>query len=108
MPTSPRRGRMRYGGWADVYPQGAGRIRNAPTSRTAALGIGPYGVARKGLDIFGKSDILNIQGCYRQTGGSPDSYKEVTAGLQAGRLLLFVIGLYEEANNADYQDTDLN
>ena len=28
--------------WADVYPQGAGRIRNAPTSRTAALGIGPY------------------------------------------------------------------
>ena len=28
--------------WADEYPQGAGRICNAPSSRTAALGIGPY------------------------------------------------------------------
>ena len=27
---------------ADEYPQGAGRICNAPSSRTAALGIGPY------------------------------------------------------------------
>ena len=27
---------------ADAYPQGAGRICNAPSSRTAALGIGPY------------------------------------------------------------------
>ena len=31
-------------GWADEYPQGAGRICNAPSSRTAALGIGPYRV----------------------------------------------------------------
>ena len=29
---------------ADEYPQGAGRICNAPSSRTAALGIGPYRV----------------------------------------------------------------
>ena len=29
-------------GRADEYPQGAGRICNAPSSRTAALGIGPY------------------------------------------------------------------
>ena len=34
-------------GRADEYPQGAGRICNAPSSRTAALGIGPYGVRRK-------------------------------------------------------------
>ena len=27
---------------ADEYPQGAGRICSAPSSRTAALGIGPY------------------------------------------------------------------
>ena len=27
---------------ADEYPRGAGRICNAPSSRTAALGIGPY------------------------------------------------------------------
>ena len=27
---------------ADEYPQGAGRICNAPSSRTAALGIGSY------------------------------------------------------------------
>ena len=27
---------------ADKYPRGAGRICNAPSSRTAALGIGPY------------------------------------------------------------------
>ena len=34
-------------GWADEYPQGAGRICNAPSSRTAALGIGPYNHDRK-------------------------------------------------------------
>ena len=33
--------------WADEYPQGAGRICNAPSSRTAALGIGPYRDSRK-------------------------------------------------------------
>ena len=27
---------------ADVYPQGVGRIRSAPSSLTAALAIGPY------------------------------------------------------------------
>ena len=32
---------------ADEYPQGAGRICNAPSSRTAALGIGPYKDSRK-------------------------------------------------------------
>ena len=32
---------------ADEYPQGAGRICNAPSSRTAALGIGPYRVRCK-------------------------------------------------------------
>ena len=32
---------------ADEYPQGAGRICNAPSSRTAALGIGPYTVRWK-------------------------------------------------------------
>ena len=32
---------------ADEYPQGAGRICNAPSSRTAALGIGPYNHDRK-------------------------------------------------------------
>ena len=31
---------------ADESPQGAGRICNAPSSRTAALGIGPCGVRR--------------------------------------------------------------
>ena len=32
------------------------------------------------LDIFAKSVILNIQGCYRQTSSSPSEYgKEVTA-----------------------------
>ena len=35
-------------------------------------------------------------------------YKEVTVGLLAGRLLLFVAGLDEEADNADDQDTKLN
>ena len=39
----PRRGSL----WADEYPQGAGRICNAPSSRTAALGIGPYTVRWK-------------------------------------------------------------
>ena len=34
-------------GRADEYPQGAGRICNAPSSRTAALGIGPYTVRWK-------------------------------------------------------------
>ena len=34
-------------GRADEYPQGAGRICNAPSSRTAALGIGPYNHDRK-------------------------------------------------------------
>ena len=32
---------------ADEYPRGAGRICNAPSSRTAALGIGPYNHDRK-------------------------------------------------------------
>ena len=32
---------------ADEYPRGAGRICNAPSSRTAALGIGPYRVRCK-------------------------------------------------------------
>ena len=32
---------------ADEYPRGAGRICNAPSSRTAALGIGPYTVRWK-------------------------------------------------------------
>ena len=32
---------------ADEYPRGAGRICNAPSSRTAALGIGPYKVRRE-------------------------------------------------------------
>ena len=32
---------------ADEYPQGAGRICNAPSPRTAALGIGPYKDSRK-------------------------------------------------------------
>ena len=39
--------------WADEYPQGAGRICNAPSSRTAALGIGPYRVRWK---IEGRAD----------------------------------------------------
>ena len=44
------------------------------------------------LDIFAKSVILKIQGCYRQTGGSPIDYKEVTAILgKMGRLLLFAV-----------------
>ena len=32
---------------ADEYPRGAGRICNAPLSRTAALSIGPYMVQQK-------------------------------------------------------------
>ena len=36
---------------ADEYPQGAGRICNAPSSRTAALGIGPYKVYRRFSDF---------------------------------------------------------
>ena len=38
-------------GRADEYPQGAGRICNAPSSRTAALGIGPYKVYRRFSDF---------------------------------------------------------
>ena len=34
---------------ADEYPQGAGRICNDPSSRTAALGIGPYKVYRRSV-----------------------------------------------------------
>ena len=51
---SLRRGR------ADEYPQGAGRICNAPSSRTAALGIGPhkdpmkiYGIATPVTSVTG-------------------------------------------------------
>ena len=36
---------------ADEYPQGAGRICNAPSSRTAALGIGPYIFYRRFSDF---------------------------------------------------------
>ena len=36
---------------ADEYPQGAGRICNAPSSRTAALGIGPYKLYRRFFDF---------------------------------------------------------
>ena len=36
---------------ADEYPRGAGRICNAPSSRTAALGIGPYKVYRRFSDF---------------------------------------------------------
>ena len=38
-------------GRADEYPQGAGRICNAPSSRTAALGIDPYKVYRRFSDF---------------------------------------------------------
>ena len=41
--SAPTRGAVVDSGRrADEYPQGAGRICNAPSSRTAALGIGPY------------------------------------------------------------------
>ena len=40
---------------ADEYPQGAGRICNAPSSRTAALGIGPYRVRRMIVEAGGQS-----------------------------------------------------
>ena len=43
------------------------------------------------LDIFAKSVILKIQGCYRQTSSSHISYKEVTAVVKKGRLLLFAV-----------------
>ena len=45
---------------ADEYPRGAGRICNAPSSRTAALGIGPhkdpmkiYGIATPVTSVTG-------------------------------------------------------
>ena len=41
-PTNPILARCKSEDRADEYPQGAGRICNAPSSRTAALGIGPY------------------------------------------------------------------
>ena len=41
-PSTKRGGYPLRRGRADEYPQGAGRICNAPSSRTAALGIGPY------------------------------------------------------------------
>ena len=39
---------------ADEYPQGAGRICNAPSSRTAALGIGSYMVQWKNVRRAGE------------------------------------------------------
>ena len=51
--ASPRHLPLHKGGYplrrgrADEYPRGAGRICNAPSSRTAALGIGPYTVRWK-------------------------------------------------------------
>ena len=41
-PSTKRGGHPLRRGRADEYPQGAGHICNAPSSRTAALGIGPY------------------------------------------------------------------
>ena len=60
------------------------------------------------LDIFAKSVILKIQGCYRQTSSSHISYKEVTAVVKKGRLLLFAVtNLDNEANNCDYEHAKL-
>ena len=39
---------------ADEYPRGAGRICNAPSSRTAALGIGSYMVQWKNVRRAGE------------------------------------------------------
>ena len=68
---------------ADEYPQGAGRICNAPSSRTAALGIGPYIFYRRFSDFH----TPQVQSKALVDGESMEPFERFS-----GRLLSFLIG----------------
>ena len=67
---------------ADEYPQGAGRICNAPSSRTAALGIGPYIFYRRFSDFH----TLQVQSKALVDGGAGEPFERFP-----GRLFPFLI-----------------
>ena len=78
-------------GRADEYPQGAGRICNAPSSRTAALGIGPYIFYRRFSDFH----TPQVQSKALVGGGAGEPFERFPC-----RLFPFLIGTERRPSTA--------
>ena len=76
---------------ADEYPQGAGRICNAPSSRTAALGIGPYIFYRRFSDFH----TPQVQSKALVDGGAGEPFERFPC-----RLFPFLIGTERRPSTA--------